>query len=148
MEKRKYVFRFKAPTRDHYTAVFTIRCVDDRFRKTFNAFIEHLSISHIDPKSPAGGAKVFASPDRRSIREHYFHEIRKSIDLHRVKQVLLFTHSDCGAYGGLARFKGSEEIEFAFHLRELRKAKQIVKTKFPRLKVETYFINWEGIVKV
>jgi len=145
--KRRYVFKFKAPRLGHYTAVFTIRCVDDRFRRTFNKFIEHLHIDHIDPKSPAGGAKVFASPDRKSAREHYLQEIKKSIALHQVRRILLFTHSDCQAYGGLGRFRRNAEEEFNFHVRELQKAKKVVKKKFPRLKVETYFINWKGVAR-
>ncbi|MDP2676763.1 MAG: hypothetical protein Q8O83_03705 [bacterium] len=145
--QKEYVFKEKSDL-GHYSAdAFTVRCVDDRFWKSFKHFIASLGYEHIDPKSPAGGAKIFASPEFESDRDFYVREIEKSIQLHHVKRVMLFSHTHCGAYGGIARFHNSEEKEFAFHREEHKKAKAFLKKKFPQLEIETYFIDGEGIIR-
>ena len=146
MEK-KYAFVQATPLR-HYTAgAFIVRCFDDRFRPVFEKFIKTRGLKRADLESIAGGAKIFASPERKSDREFMIRELEKSIRLHHAKRVILFTHYDCGAYGGLARFSGDEEKQFAFHAAEHKKAKGTVKARFPNVKVEGYFMDRGGIVK-
>jgi hypothetical protein len=146
--ERLYTFRYKSAP-DHYTAqAYVLRCFDDRLWKTFKDFLKAQGYIHIDPASVAGGAKVLASPEKESDRDFILREIEKSIQLHHTEKVLLFTHSDCGAYGGLARFQGSEEEQFSFHRAQLAHAKAEVLKKFPDIQVETYFIDTEGIICV
>jgi len=143
-----YAFRYPSDL-GHYTAeAFVVRCFDDRFWKTFKNFLKQEGVQHIDPESVAGGAKVIASPEKESDREFMLRELEKSILLHHVKKVMLFTHYDCGAYGGLARFNGNEAEQFAFHQTELAKAKAAVQEKFPEIPVETYFIDAAGVIKI
>ena len=147
-QKRKYVFQHKSPT-EHYVAdAYTVRCVDNRFWKAKKRFIKHLGLKHIDPKSPAGGAKVFVSPQKESDIDRMFRELEISIRLHHVKRVMLFNHHDCGAYGGFKAFDNDSDKELAFHKVQLKKAAKVVKNRFPDLKVETYFIDDEGVIKV
>lgn len=143
-----YVYQQKTSL-DHYTAeAFVLRCFDDRFWKVFKNFLRDKGLIHIDPESVAGGAKIFASPEKKSDRDFMLRELEKSILLHHTARVMLFTHYDCGAYGGLTRFEGDEEKQFAFHKKELSRALAIVKEKFPSVTVETYFIDKEGIMLV
>lgn len=144
--EQKYVFAHDAHD-EHYTAdVFAVRCFDNRFWKTFKRFVKHLGLGHIDTESVAGGAKVFASPDHEADREFMLRELAKSIKFHHTKRAMLFTHEDCGAYGGSPRFKNYEE-ELAFHRAEHEKVRSIIKQKFPEITVETYFIDKEGVIK-
>ena len=142
-------YEFKSETSSsHYGAdAFAVRCFDNRFWKVFKRFIKHLNLDHIDTESVAGGAKIFASPEKEGDRDFMMRELEKSIKLHHTIQVFLFTHKDCGAYGGSARFKNTEK-EFIFHKAELKKAKKITEEKFPELEVETYFIDFQGIIKI
>lgn len=145
---QQYVFQHPVDFR-HYTAqAFVLRCFDDRFYKTFKNFLRDRGFEHLDPASVAGGAKVLASPEQESDRDFILRELEKSIMLHHTDRVMLFTHYDCGAYGGLARFEGDEEKQQAFHEEELRKAAAVVREKFPRLTIETYFIDKEGVVQI
>lgn len=145
---RKYVFAHPISAK-HYTAeVFALRCFDNRFWKTFKCFMKNLGLGDIDPVSPAGGAKVLASPEKKGDRDYMLREIGKSVRLHHPPKVMLFTHSDCGAYGGLKQFNGDEDEEFKFHSNELRKARKVVKIHFPDLKIETYFIDKRGVIRI
>lgn len=145
MEKQ-YVLKKKSDLAHYSTDILTVRCVDDRFWKVFKHFIKSLGHVHIDPKSPAGGAKIFASPELETDRDFFVREIQKSIQLHHVKKIFLFSHTDCGAYGGIVKF-GSADKEFEFHADEHKKARAFLKEKFPDLEVETYFIDEEGVIK-
>ncbi len=143
----RYIF-LKSSSLDHYKAVFAAHCFDDRFRPATEKFLASLGNPHYDIVSVAGGAKIFSSPEKESDRDFMLRELEKSIVLHHTSRVMLFTHYDCGAYGGLAHFAGDEEKQFAFHEDELRKAAAAVREKFSGLAIETYFIDKEGIVQV
>lgn len=145
--KREYVFLRESSLEDYESESFVVACVDDRFKETREKFLEFLDIKHPDPKTPAGGAKVFSSPFEESDREHYFRELEISIKHHHVEKVRLFTHHDCAAYGGFAKFDNDEDKELEFHRSEHQKAIEVIKDRFPDLEVESYFIDQKGIVR-
>jgi hypothetical protein len=68
-----------------------------------------------------------------------------SILLHKTERVFLMSHSDCATYGGLAAFGGNPETEAAHHQQELRRAAELIKERFPEVRVETFFITFQGI---
>lgn len=144
--KQNYVFEFKTKP-DHYRAdAFAVRCFDNRFWKTFKKFIKRFGLKHIDAESVAGGAKIFSSPEKKSDREFLVRELEKSIKLHRAARVFLFSHEDCGAYGGSKRFS-SFAAELSFHEKEHAKASSFLKKKFPRVQVENFFIDFKGVIR-
>ena len=146
--KQKYLFSSPTDIR-HYTAdAFIVRCFDDRFRPACEKFLARQKIKHADVESPAGGAKVFASPERKSDREFLFRELEKSMRLHHAARVILFGHADCGAYGGIARFGGDDEKQFQFHAAEHKKAADAIRLKFPTMRIEGYFIDGKGVIKI
>lgn len=148
MLNQTYVLEHTSPL-GHYTAqALIIRCFDDRFYYAVKNFLKQQEISVLDHISVAGGAKALASPEEPQDRDYMLREIDKSVRLHGTARVMLFTHYDCGAYGGLAQFGGDEEKQFAFHADELRKAAAAVRERFGRLAVETYFIDKEGVIRV
>ncbi len=145
---RQYVYEEKSSL-EHYTAgAFVVRCFDNRFWRVIKHFIKDSGLKHIDTESLAGGAKVFASPDKPGDADYMLRELDKSIRLHHTKKVMLFTHHDCGAYGGFVKFNGDHDAELKFHEAELKKAAEIVIKHFPQLEVETYFVDDKGVVKV
>ena len=144
----KYAYRHESPTEHYLADAFAVRCFDNRFRGCFFAFMTEQCPNAFDFESVAGGAKVLTSPEYESDREFMLRELEKSIVLHKTRRVMLFTHYDCGAYGGIARFNGNETKQFAFHQDELRVAKEVIRKKFPDLTVETYFIDVQGVVMV
>lgn len=146
MEKT-YIF-YHDSSLEHYQAdAFVVRCFDNRFWKTFKQFLRHMNLGHIDPESVAGGAKVFVDPEKEGDRDYMIRELEKSIALHKTTRVMLFTHHDCGAYGGFARFHNNEEEEFDFHVNVHKKAVEFIHSRFPRILVDAYFIDQKGVVK-
>lgn len=145
---RNYIFPYETSL-DHYTAeAFVVRCFDDRFWKAFKHFLKSQGIKHIDPESVAGGTKIFSSPEKETDRDFMLRELEKSIRLHHTKKVVLFTHHDCGAYGGFSRFDNDREKELTFHASEHKKAREILRERFPDLAVENYFIDDKGALRI
>jgi carbonic anhydrase len=132
-------------TGPYQAAAFVLRCFDARFQHVFDAFIRHVGFEYVDVVSVAGGGKVLASPEEASDRAFVLREVATSRQLHHAPRVLVMTHQDCGAYGGDTRFQGDEEAEFAFHTAEHAKARAVLLTAFPNMRVETYFLDTHGI---
>ncbi len=146
-EQKKYIFTYTTDTGHYQAGAFAVRCFDNRFWRSFREFMHHEGLGHIDAESVAGGAKIFASPEKEGDQDFMLRELEKSIALHRTTRVMLFTHSDCGAYGGFQRFNGNTEEELDFHKGEHQKARVCIQEHFPELTVETYFIDPQGVIR-
>ena len=146
--RQKYALAFTTPLTHYHAHAFIVRCFDDRFRPVFEKFLKAQKIKNADFESVAGGAKIFASPERKSDRDFMFRELEKSIKLHHAKRVILFTHYDCGAYGGIKRFGDNEEKQYEFHRTEHKRAVAALKIKFADMRIETYFMDRKGIIKI
>jgi carbonic anhydrase len=141
----KKVFHFDAPRANYECDAAVVCCFDNRFRLGFNKFLKRRGIENPDVIRVAGGAKCLASPEPVSEREFVVEQIRRSIRLHATKRVILMVHSDCGGYGGLARFGQDPEQERKHHLSELASAAEYLRGQFPEMEVGTYFVDFEGV---
>lgn len=141
----KKVFHFDSP-RDRYECdAAVIWCYDNRFELACRKFLKFAGIAQPDPIKVAGGPKSLASPENSFQTAFVVDQIEKSVRLHKTKRIILFMHSDCGAYGGLEHFKGDALEEMAHHKAELRKAAAFLNKTFPSMEVDRYFVNFEGV---
>jgi hypothetical protein len=141
----KKVLHFDSPREWYVCDAAIVSCFDSRFDAGFSKFLKRQGITYPDPIRIAGGAKTLASPDRESDRAFLCEQIFKSVNLHGTKRVILMLHSDCGAYGRLAKFDGDAAAEAAHHQRELQRAAEYLKQLMPGIEVDAYFIDFEGI---
>lgn len=133
---------------EHYVAdAFVVRCFDNRFSDAVDTFLTKDGYNEVDLSSVAGGGKILASPEQEVDRRYCLRELQKSISLHHAHKVLVFTHKDCGAYGGSGRFSKDVLAEFEFHKREHGKARRVLHERFADIEVETYYVDENGIVK-
>ncbi len=142
----KKVFHFASPQARYECDAAILWCFDNRFDLGFRKFLKRIGVKYPDPIKVAGGAKCLSSPEREADREFVLEQIRKSIQLHGTKRVILMVHSDCGAYGGLASgFDGDAKTEAAHHERELISAAAYLSKAIPGMEVQGYFVDFEGI---
>jgi len=140
------VFHFDAPREKYHCDAAVVWCFDNRFQLGFSKFLKRLGISNSDPIKVAGGAKCLASPERETDREFVLEQIRKSIRLHGTDLVILMLHSDCGAYGGLVGgFGNNARAEAQHHEDELRRAAECLRNAMPGIRIQAYFVDFEGI---
>lgn len=139
------VFHFDSAS-DPYTAdAAVLTCFDQRIRATVNKFLQKRGILRPDMIVIAGGAKTLASPRNDFERDFILEQMRMSILLHQTKRAYLMCHSDCATYGGLKAFGNDRKTEAEHHAQELKKAAELLTSRFPDLEVECFFVNFEGV---
>jgi len=141
----KKVFHFDSAPEPYVADAAVLCCFDQRIRLAVNKFLQRRGILKPDMIVVAGGAKTLASPRNDFERDFILEQVRLSIQLHNTNRIILMSHSDCATYGGLAAFKGDPIAEAAHHKKELRKGVSLLGEKFPGLKSEPYFVNFEGV---
>lgn len=155
MEKPDLAFR--SPQEDYIAGACIVWCFDHRFWGLLNEFLkERFSDVHFDLVMLAGGAESLATNQfPGSLASNRFRDptvldqIVTSIKLHETNRVILMTHSDCGAFGGLSAFGDDPEREFAAHSRILVEVATYVKQKLgEKLEVEAYFADFDGLHRV
>jgi carbonic anhydrase len=141
----KKVFHFDSPADPYVADAAVLCCFDQRIRLAVHKFLQRQGIQRPDMIVVAGGAKTLASPRNDFERDFILEQVRMSILLHRTERVFLMSHSDCATYGGLAAFGGDPEKEALHHQQELHRAAQLIKGRFPDVRVECFFVTFEGI---
>lgn len=113
----------------HSCEAVVLACIDFRFWKETAQFVEQkLGIASYDfPKLP-GAAKAINEGSEGDITQLC---LSVPCDLHHVEKIVIINHSDCGAYGGAKAFGNDPGKEQAFHEEELKKAREILKGKYP-----------------
>ena len=140
------VFHFDSPRERYLCDAAIVWCFDNRFEPGFRKFLKRIGIQSSDPIKVAGGAKSLASPKLPTDREFVVDQIRTSMKLHGTTRVILMLHSDCGAYGGLEEgFHGDPRAEVEHLKKELRIAARNLRVAFPDIKIDGYFVDFEGV---
>lgn len=83
--------------------------------------------------SLAGASKDIVDGNEE-VKNNFLKHVGVSVDLHQVKKIILFHHSDCGAYALDYKF-GSPEEEKKKQLEDMKKAKEIILEKYSGVKV-------------
>jgi carbonic anhydrase len=142
----KKVFHVDSSREGYVCDAAVLSCFDHRFDHGFRQFLQGIGVVNPDHIKLAGGASHLAAPGSDGAREFVLDQIRKSMRLHGTRRVILMTHSDCGAYGGLeGGFQGDAQAETAHHQRELARAAANLAEAIPGLEVQAYFIDFEGV---
>jgi len=142
------IFHFDSPS-EHYVAdAAVLYCFDHRINIAVRKFLKKRKIEHFDTIVVAGGGKTLASPHNDAERDFILEQVGTSVRLHQAKRVLVMNHSDCGAYGGSAHFKGDAAAEADYHRGELLRAGELLTSRFPGILVEPYFVTFDGIWEV
>src|SRR5437762_12333446 len=142
------IFHFDSPPQPYVADAAVLCCFDQRIRLAVYKFLQKQGILRPDMIVVAGGAKTLASPRNDFERDFILEQVRMSILLHRTKRIFLMSHSDCATYGGLAAFGGDPEKEALHHKQELRRAAHLIQDKFPEVRVESFFVTFEGVFSV
>jgi hypothetical protein len=143
----KQVLYFDSSRRPYVAGAAVIACFDARFELSLRKLLRRLGIEQPDTIRVAGGARALV---RGTSEERAFlvEQVRSSRRLHGSSAVLLVSHSDCGAYGGLCAFDGDAQRELTFQLEELRRAAHVLTSLVPDLPVQLFFCDFERVVSI
>jgi len=109
--------------------------MDFRLRGELMCWIEESGLFEggFDVISLAGASKSLADGSDE-IKDFFLQQVSVSIDLHHADRVIIFHHSDCGAYGKEFTFASKEE-EKTKQMEDMNRAKNILLEKYPHLEV-------------
>ncbi|MBZ5524074.1 MAG: hypothetical protein LAP21_17705 [Acidobacteriia bacterium] len=142
------ILHFTSPAEKYICDAAVVWCYDNRFETVFRKLLKRIGIFHSDPIRIAGGARCLASSGNASERQFVLEQVRRSMQLHSTRIVVLMLHSDCGAYGGLAAFQNDTAREARNHCSDLKQAAAFLKSSIPGLTVKGYFVDFEGVWEV
>lgn len=131
----------------HHCKNIIIHCIDFRFIKVINAFMNDQQLTgNCDVISVAGGVKNLVEPAEPQDRTALLKQIELSKKLHGVSAVYLVNHEDCGAYGGKQSFE-SDVRETEHHERHLRDASDMLATIYPDFTIHSYIARLNGALE-
>ena len=126
-----------------------LSCIDPRF--------QHLVHNHLKKKKLTGkysaftiaGSAVGVTHNKfKKWHKTFYDNLATSIQLHKIKKLIVINHKDCGAAkiaNQKKEFNASDEMKI--HLDSFFKIKKTIKKKFPKLKIELYLMSLDKRVK-
>ena len=119
----------------HICKNLLIRCMDFRLNKEIKKWIQESNLfdGGFDIISLAGSSKDIVDGSAE-IKNNFLKHIGVSVNLHQVEKIIIFHHSDCGAYALDYKF-GSPEEEKEKQLEDMKKSKEIILEKYPEVEV-------------
>ena len=122
----------------HWCDVLVINCSDFRFTTASQEFInERLGLKgNYDYISIPGSIRNLMDAKTRDL---VLNKFGVSVRLHRVKRIIILGHQDCSVgYGGSKNFS-EPAVEYKTICKDLKKARKLMRIKFPHLKVYLYY---------
>ena len=119
----------------HICKNLLIRCMDFRLNKETKKWIQESNLFEggSDIISLAGASKDIVDGNEE-VKNNFLKHVGVSVDLHQVEKIIIFHHSDCGAYALDYKFDSLEE-EKKKQLEDMKKAKEIILEKYSGVKV-------------
>lgn len=123
----------------HICKTLLIRCMDFRLNNEIGRWTRESDLFRggFDIISVAGAGKSFADGSEE-IKNNFLENIAVSVELHKAEKIIIFHHSDCGAYAKSYNFSSPEE-EREKQIEDMKKAKQIILAKYPEVEI---FLVW------
>lgn len=115
-----------------------IKCIDYRQDGFFKNWLKNNGWENSDIISVAGSVKELVGK-KEEIRNWLLSMIKISHDGHSSREIVLTSHSTCGAYA-----IENEEEEKRIQLEDLKKAKEIIEKNFPDMKVSKFWLKLIG----
>ena len=109
--------------------------MDFRLNKETKKWIQESDFSEggFDVISLAGASKDIIDGNEE-IKNNFLKHIGVSVDLHQAEKIIIFHHSDCGAYALDYKF-GSVQEEKEKQFADMKKAKEVILERYPEVKI-------------
>jgi carbonic anhydrase len=112
------------PDPNHEADLLLLTCMDFRFFLTISEIMKGVKYDHVVLAGAALGTQQEKFP---YWGKTFFDHLGLAIDLHKIREVVVLEHRDCGAYGpkgfGLLPEKPDRELERQVHMDQVEKLK-------------------------
>ena len=134
----------------HKASTLLISCIDFRLRDEVEQLMEKIGLEDNYDEVVLPGASVSVAGEKYVDWAKAADEVIKvSKDLHKIKQIIILDHKDCGAFK-LAFGKdkmANPENEKNAHKDQMGKAIAKIKKEYPELKIYVYIMALDGTVE-
>lgn len=119
----------------HVCKNLLIRCMDFRLRSELLRWIDESGLFEggFDVISLAGASKSLADGGDE-IKDFFLKQVSVSTDLHHADRIVVFHHSDCGAYAKDYSFVSPED-ERSKQIEDMQKTRAILQERYPKVDV-------------
>ena len=126
-----------------------LSCIDPRFQPIVYNYLKKKKLNGKYSSFTIAGAAIGVTHNKfKKWHKTFIENLSASIIMHKIEKLIVINHEDCGAakiINTKKNFNNSNEIEI--HKISFLKIKQIIKKKFPNLKIELNFIKLNKIIK-
>lgn len=133
----------------HPAKALVLSCIDFRVMETEHDFLSQHQLAHqYDWTALAGASLALAGFPHTAEAETFWDQLDLSKQLHQIKTVIILDHQDCGAYANKidANLSLDPVREQQVHSDYLNRAYRAIKTRYPDLGVELYFVKLDAEV--
>ncbi len=119
----------------HICKNLLIRCMDFRLNTEVEKWTKESGLFEggFDIISLAGASKSLVDGSEE-IKNNFLSNVAVSVELHKVCRIVIFHHSDCGAYAQSYEFDSLEK-EKVKQIEDMKKAKEIILEKYPDVEI-------------
>ena len=126
-----------------------LSCIDPRFQSIVYNYLKKKKLNgKYSSFTIAGSAIGVTAPKFRKWHKTFWDNLETSIQLHKIKKLIVINHRDCGAAKIINRKKTFDNFhETKIHKSSFNKIKKRFKNKYPNLNIETILISLNKTVE-
>ena len=126
-----------------------LSCIDPRFQSIVYNYLKKKRLNgKYSSFTIAGSAIGVTAPKFRKWHKTFWDNLETSIQLHKIKKLIVINHRDCGAAKIISGKKTFDNFhETKIHISSFNKIKKRFKNKYPNLNIETILISLNKTVE-
>lgn len=133
----------------HHAKALVLSCIDFRVMDVERDFLAQHQLAHqYDWTALAGASLALAGFPHTTEADAFWDQLDLSRKLHQIETVIILDHQDCGAYASQidANLSLDPVREQQIHSDYLNRAYRAIKTRYPDIEVELYFVKLDAEV--
>jgi len=119
--------------------VLVLSCIDPRYTELLADFLIHNKQAHNDYDLFNLAGSELGVLEKNNWKKVYYEHIDIALKLHKIKELWIFSHMDCGMYKVSLNIKKDEDIDL--HVTKLNELEKILKKDYPNLKIKKYVMT-------
>jgi carbonic anhydrase len=119
--------------------VLVLSCIDPRYTELLADFLIHNKEVHNDYDLFNLAGAELGVLEKKNWKKVYYDHIDIALKLHKIKDLWIFSHMDCGMYKVSLGLKHDHDIDL--HVKYLNKLEKKLKKDYPKLNIKKYVMT-------
>jgi carbonic anhydrase len=119
--------------------VLVLSCIDPRFIDHLTNFLNHCKGVKKDYDLFNLAGAELGVLEKKNWKKVYYDHIDIALKLHKIKELWVFSHLDCGMYKVTLDLK--KDLDTNIHVENMNKLESMIKKDYPKLKIKKYVMT-------